>query len=128
MVKATKLQPLVQRRGSWKPVIGDCCVGQSIADDSFPRAVKAAMKACSVPKPPGQRGSGDARRANHPPNGYKEITETMGNKITSALGGEDVPSVTRMMRRCESREEAAMSTPSLLPRQPHCLVNGTSGP
>ena len=93
-----------------------------MVEDLFPQAVRVAMKLLRTPTTPDQRASGEARRAYHPPSGYKEITETIGNthKVTSSLAGEDVPSGTCMTRRCESRKEATMPTPSLLPRQPHC--------
>ena len=51
-----------------------------MVEDSLPRAVTGRHEGLlRTLKTPGQRGSGEARRANHPPSGFKEITETIGN-------------------------------------------------
>lgn len=69
---------------------------------------------------PGQRGSGETRRAYHASSGLKRITETIENthKVTSVLGGEGVSSGTRMTCRSESRKEAAMPTLLLTSKAP----------
>ena len=79
--------------------------------DWFLRAATVAMKAQN-PEKPSQRGFGEAKWANHPPSGYKAITETIGNtgKVTSVLGGEGVSTGTRMMHYRESRKKAMMPT------------------
>ena len=41
--------------------------------------LQAAMVAMKYPEKPGQRGSGEARCANHPLSGYKATTGLLGN-------------------------------------------------
>jgi len=78
------------RCGSWKQVSRVLLCRAKYGGGLVPPSIYGNHEGLlRTPKMPGQRGSGEARRANHPPSGYKEITETIGNTPQSHLSWEE---------------------------------------